>query len=94
MTVIKRYQGRIPTIAKQSVIDAKNIKLSLTKTTTIDNNGKTTTSRNNSTTTLSTLYSNIQLIFQSAADYNGNQYDAQTGSFIENFKEATKKIRE
>ncbi|WP_459641339.1 RHS repeat domain-containing protein, partial [Flavobacterium sp. CGRL2] len=93
-TIIKRYQGQIPTIAKQSVIDAKNIKLSLTKTTTVDNHGKTTTSKSNSTTSLSTLSSNIQLIFQSAADYNSNQYETQSGSFIENFKETTKKVRE
>lgn len=31
-TILKRYQGETPTLAKQSLIDVKNIKLSLTTT--------------------------------------------------------------
>ncbi|SNS04947.1 hypothetical protein [Flavobacterium sp. ov086] len=92
-TVIKRYQGQIPSIASESIVDVKNVKLSLTQTTTVDNNHKTTTSKYNSTTTLSTLSSNIQLIFQRAADYNNTQQDTQFSSLIDGTKEALKKTK-
>ncbi len=93
-TVIKRYQGQIPSIAENGIINVKNVKLSLTTITTVDNSKKTTTSKSSGITTLNTLSSNIQLIFQFAADCNNNQYESQTGSFIDNFKEGTKKLRE